>query len=68
MSYEQVTPPFQQLDVFASLVLSKRPRAGNTKMTRFIGIFLLIFSVLVVLVVVPDTTNFFANAAVDREI
>jgi hypothetical protein len=65
MSYEQVTPPFQQLDVFASLVLSKRPRAGNTKMTRFIGIFLLIFSVLVV---VPDTTNFFANAAVDREI
>ena len=37
--------------------MSKQPRAPNTKMTSFTGVFLLIFSVLVV---VLDTANFFA--------
>ena len=37
--------------------MSKQPRPANTKMTSFTGVFLLIFSVLVV---VLDTANFFA--------
>ena len=37
--------------------MSKPPRAPNTKMTSFTGVFLLIFSVFVV---VLDTANFFA--------
>ena len=37
--------------------MSKQAKAANTKMTSFTGIFLLIFSVLVV---VLDTANFFA--------
>ncbi len=37
--------------------MSKQPRAANTKMTSFTGVFLLVFSVLVV---VLDTANFFA--------
>ena len=39
------------------LISSKQPKAANTKMTSFTGVFLLIFSVLVV---VHDTANFFA--------
>jgi uncharacterized membrane protein YjdF len=40
-----------------ALISSKQPKAANTKMTSFTGVFLLIFSVLVV---VLDTSNFFA--------
>jgi predicted permease len=39
------------------LISSKQPKAANIKMTSFTGVFLLVFSVLVV---VLDSSNFFA--------
>jgi len=55
--YQQVTASIQRRCTWCGLSLSKQPRAANTKMTSFTGVFLLVFSVLVV---VLDTANFFA--------
>jgi len=55
---KQVTPPFQQRVARYQIgPLSKQPKTASTKMTSFTGVFLLVFSVLVV---VLDTANFFA--------
>src|SRR5207245_10132080 len=55
--YQQATASIQRRYTWCGLSLSKQPRAANSKMTSFTGVFLLVFSVLVVDL---NTANFFA--------